>query len=169
MIMRVLTVLLFLIVSASADKEKGRKPIILHRLLGTVPVELWEGDKVGVMLINDGDEKNPSPRFIVALAATRTVLDTKDLDLFRSVLSRLPRGTSIIEYDSCTIPRSWGLTEQHYEAYCDVFDDLGLKFSEERRITCTCDATTRPVKRAGKGRSPSSKQPDANGDQKTKP
>lgn len=111
--------------------------------VGEVPVELHEGDKYAVMLVNDGGEDSPSPRYILALAESRTVLDTKDLNLFKSVLSKIPKGTTIFEYDSCTVPRSWGLKAAQFDAYTAIFKDLGLKVSEDRRITCYCESVAK--------------------------
>jgi hypothetical protein len=115
------------------------KPVVLFRI-GDVPVELREGDKFAVMLVNDGGEDDPSPRYILALAESRTVLDTKDRSLFKSVLSKTPKGTTIFEYDSCTVPRSWGLKKSQIEAYKALFKELGLKVSEDPRITCYCES-----------------------------
>lgn len=118
---------------------KGQKAVVLFRI-GEVPVELREGDKFAVMLVNDGGEEDPIPRYILALAESRTVLDTKDLSLFKSVLSKIPKGTTIFEYDSCSVPRSWGLEEAQIEAYTAVFKDLELTVSEDPRITCYCES-----------------------------
>ncbi len=125
-----------LILSAIA---KEAKPLILYRI-GDVPVEMHEGDDYAVMLINDGGEEDPSPRYILAIAKTRTVIDTKDLELFTSLLKRIPKESTLYEYGSCTVPRSWSLTEAHLEAYNNTFKDLGLKISEDPRTTCYCDS-----------------------------
>jgi hypothetical protein len=60
---------------------KEQKPLIVYRI-GDVPVAMREDDEYGVMLVNDGWEEDPSPRYIVAIAKTRTVVDTKDLEVF---------------------------------------------------------------------------------------
>lgn len=118
---------------------KEPKPLIVYRI-GDVPVEMREGDEYGVMLVNDGWEEYPSPRYIVAIAKTRTVVNTKDLDLFKSVVKRIPKGSTIFEYGSCTVPRSLGLTEDHFNAYNEVFSKFGLTVSDEPRITCYCES-----------------------------
>lgn len=88
---------------------------VLYHIEGVVPVEMQAGDEYGVMLVNDGGEEDPSPRYIIAIAKTRTVVDTKDLDLFRAVLKRISEGATIFRYDSCTVPRSWGLRNEHFD------------------------------------------------------
>jgi hypothetical protein len=115
------------------------KPLVIYKILGTVPVEMRDGDKFAVMLINEGGETAPSPRYVFAVADSRTVVDTKDIAIFRAALATLPKGTEIMKYGSCSAPRSWGLRQNHFKAYDKIFEDLGLKFSEELRLTCYCE------------------------------
>lgn len=120
---------------------KEPEPLILYRI-GDVPVEMLKGDEFGVMLINDGggeEEEEPSPRYILALAGSRTVLDTKDLGLFRELLKRIPEGSVIFRYDSCSVPRAWGLNEKQISDFQDSFKKQGLSLSEDPRITCYCE------------------------------
>lgn len=138
-----LTCLLLILLSLGGFVfAKDQKAVVLFRI-GEVPVELRKGDKFAVMLVNDGGEDDPSPRYILALAESRTVVDTKDLSLFKAVLSKIPKGSTIFEYDSCSVPRSWGLKEAQVEAYTALFKDLGLKISEDPRITCYCESVGR--------------------------
>ncbi|MFK7850550.1 MAG: hypothetical protein AB8D78_06185 [Akkermansiaceae bacterium] len=113
------------------------KPLVLYRI-GDVPVEMREGDTYGVMLVNEGGKKHPSPRYILAMAKTRTLVDTKDIEVFRAMVKRLPKGATVFEYDSCTVPRSWGLKDEQYIAYNKALKDAGLEISEETRRTCYC-------------------------------
>ena len=131
------TLVAILLTSWATAKEP--MPLIVYRI-GDVPVEMREGDEYGVMLVNDGWEEDPSPRYVVAIAKTRTVVDTKDLELFKSIVKRIPKGSTIFEYGSCTVPRSWGLTEDHFNTYYKVFIELGLTLSDEPRTTCYCDS-----------------------------
>jgi hypothetical protein len=131
------TLITILLTSWAIAKEP--KPLIVYRI-GDVPVEMREGDEYGVMLVNDGGEENSSPRYIVAIAKTRTVVDTKDLELFKAIMERIPKGSTIFEYGSCTVPRSWGLTENHFKTYNEIFSGLGLTLSDEPRTTCYCDS-----------------------------
>jgi hypothetical protein len=137
--MKPILVTLATILLTSWATAKEPKPLIVYRI-GDVPVEMREGDEYGVMLVNDGWEEDPSPRYIVAIAKTRTVVDTKDLELFRSIVKRIPKGSTIFEYGSCTVPRSWGLTEDHFKTYNEVFSGLGLTVSDEPRTTCYCES-----------------------------
>jgi len=129
-----------ILISSATAKEP--KPLIFYRI-GDVPVEMREGDKYGVMLVNDGWEEDPSPRYIIAIAATRTVVDTKDIELFKAIVKRIPKGSTVFEYGSCTVPRSWGLKEEHFNAYNEVFTELGLTVSEEPRTTCYCESVAK--------------------------
>ena len=99
---------------------------------------MCEGDDYGVMLVNDGWEEDPSPRYILAIAKTRTLIDTKDLELFKAMLKRIPKGSTLHSYDSCMVPRSYGLKKGDFDAYETAFKDLGLKISEDARTTCYC-------------------------------
>lgn len=128
-----------LITSAHA---KESKPLVLYRI-GDVPVEMRNSDKYGVMLVNEGGEKDPSPRYIVAIAETRTVVDTKDIELFKAIIKRIPKGTTVFEYGSCTVPRYWGLKDEHFKAYNEVFSEFGVTVSEEQRITCYCESVAK--------------------------
>jgi len=167
---RAAVIFVLLVAFAATGTAKESTPIVLYRIMGKIPaVEMLEGDKVGIMLINDGDKKEPSPRFVLAIASSRTVIDTKDLELFKSVLSRLPKGTELIEYDTCTVHRSWGLKGEHYDAYYKVFEDLGLQVSEDTRTICTCDAMTRPVERSSVAEAAPAEDSKIEGDRNAKP
>lgn len=127
---------------ASLADAKEPKPLILYRI-GDVPVEMCQGDEFGVMLVNDGNEDAPSPRYILAILSTRTVIDTKDSELFKTLLKRIPKGSTVFEYVSCTVPRSWGLTDEHLSIFESAFKDSGLIISEVPRITCYCESVTK--------------------------
>lgn len=49
---------------------KEAKSLIIYRI-GKVPIEMREGDAYGIMLVNDGREEDPGPRYILAIAKTR--------------------------------------------------------------------------------------------------
>ncbi len=132
---------LFLLGVSGSVATEPPEPLVLYRI-GQVPIELAGGDPVAVMLINAGGEEEPIPRYIVALAESRTVVDTRDLDLFRSVLQGIPTGTEVFRYDSCTVSRSWGLLEEQFAAYEAVFIQLDIRLSAETRITCYCTLDT---------------------------
>jgi len=138
-LLTLLPIVAMLISSANAEAPD---PLVLYRI-GDVPVKMQNGDKFGVMLVNDGGEEDPSPRYIVAIAETRTVVDTKDIEVFKSIVKRIAKGSTVFEYGSCTVPRSWGLKEEHFKAYDDVFKELGLQVSEEPRITCYCESVVK--------------------------
>ncbi len=122
---------------APAENAKEAKPLIIYRM-GEVPIEMREGDAFGIMLVNDGSEEDPVPRYIIAVAKTRIVIDTKNFELFKAMIKPLPKGTIMFEYGSCSVPRSWGLKEEHVKAYYTMFKELGLVISEKPRTTCYC-------------------------------
>lgn len=128
--------LICILLLSNIQAEGEKKPLIIYRIVKDCPIILK--DEYGVMLLNDGWENNPSPRYIFARLSTRTILVTKDLAEFKHALSRLPKGTVIHSYGSCTVPRSHGLKQEHFDAYDAVFKKLKLKISEEPRITCYC-------------------------------
>lgn len=135
-------VILAIIALTSLANAKEPKPLIIYRI-GDVPVEMRESDEFGVMLINDGGEDAPSPRYILAISSMRTVIDTKDFELFKTLLKRIPKGSTVFEYGSCTVPRSWGLTDKHFSIFEGAFTESGLAISKESRITCYCESITR--------------------------
>lgn len=135
----ILTLVVAAVALNSSARAEELKPLILYQI-GDVPVEMRDEDEYGVMLVNDGWEEDPSPRYILAIAKTRTLIDTKDLDLFKAMLKRIPKGATLFRYGSCTVPRYWGLKEKDFEAYENAFKELDLKVSEDPRITCYCES-----------------------------
>ena len=100
-------------------------------------------DDYGVMLINEGGEKDPTPRYILAIRKTRTLVDTRDLAVFRLGLATLAKGSTIYQYDSCTVPRSYGLTQAQHDAFYGAIKKAGLKLGEDKeldRLICYCKA-----------------------------
>ena len=134
-----LVVLVALVALGASARGKELEPLVFYRI-GEVPVEMRKGDDYVVMLVNDGWEEDPSPRYILAIAKTRTLIDTKDLELFKAMLKRIPKGSTLFAYGSCTVPRSWGLKKSDFEAYTSAFKELGLKISDDFRTTCYCDS-----------------------------
>ena len=125
-------------IAIAEPNDRVQEALVIFRISeAKVPVVLR--DEYAVMLINDGDREEPSPRYIFARLSTRTVLETKDLSEFRFVLSRLPKGSTVFEYDSCTVRRAWGLTEGQVTDFEESLSDLGLLLGEDRRITCYCE------------------------------
>jgi hypothetical protein len=128
--------------AAEAPPVASPEPMILYRIVDKVPVKLRKEDRYGVMLINDGDRENPSPRYILAIAASRTLVDTKDLQTFEDALAKIPKGAVIHTYDSCSCPRSFGLNATQWARYEALFIKHGLKRAAEERITCYCRAVS---------------------------
>ena len=112
-------------------------PLKLYSIIEGVDVLLK--DEVGAMLINDGTQEHPIPRYIVAINGSRTVVDTRDLEIFRQALHSLPHKAEAFFYDSCTMPRSYGLTGPQEKEFNRSFELAGIALRKDiRRITCYC-------------------------------
>lgn len=85
--MRTLLILATIALTTLVDANEPKSLVLYH--FGEIPVEMRRGDAYGVMLINDGWEEDPSPRYIRAIAKTRTVVDTKDIELSQTILRRI--------------------------------------------------------------------------------
>lgn len=134
--MRTALCALFFSLALSIHGSAG-EPIVLYRL-GEVPFELREGDRYGIMLVNRGGESAPRAEYILANRATRQVLRTEDFAAFKTELAKLPKGTKVARYDSCTVSRSWGLSEKELAAFETLLRQSGLSVDEDFRITCYC-------------------------------
>lgn len=117
-----------------------REPLKLYTLPGGVDVVLVGDDECGAMLVNDGTEEAATPRYILAIRSTQTLIDTRDLAVFRAALRTLPASTQVFKYDSCTVPRSFGLSESQVGAFRESFQRAHLRFRDDApRITCYCE------------------------------
>lgn len=134
MISRIIVVTLCLVASAFANSEK---PLVLYNF-NEVSIEMYADDTYGVLLVNDHFGEGASPRYILAISKTRTVLDTKDFALFKSVIKQLPKKVTVYEYSSCSVPRSWGLKSDQLDKFYELFEELGLTLSVKPRVTCYC-------------------------------
>ncbi len=99
------------------------------------PVVLREGDKYGVLLLNDSKDRGSSPRYILAMAENRTLIDTKNLEFFRLILTQLPKGSVIYPYDTASVSASWGINGDEYQSYLKAIADAGLVLSDQLRLT----------------------------------
>ena len=118
------------------------EPFVIFRI-GEVPVKLR--DDYGVMLINAGNETRPSPRFLIAMNRGRTLMETADLAIAAQALKLIPKGSSIRWYDSCSVPRSWGLPDNLREDLEAAIKRAGLKLLEDPDITCYCEQPAPPA------------------------
>lgn len=93
----------------------------------------------GTMLFNEG-EKQPKPRYVLASRAKKTVFSTYNFNEFKKALAKLPRGSKIRHYDSCTVSQSYGLKQSTIDAYEALPKQLKLKVVSEPNITCVCES-----------------------------
>ncbi len=137
-------------------------PLTLYTIVDGADVALK--DPLGTMLINDGTEEHPIPRYILGIKSSRTLIDTKDLGTFRSALRALQEPQEVFLYDSCTMPRSWGLTEAQKNGFRESFALSGHTLRDEvKRTTCYCSRMT------ATSEEPSKKQTIASTPQPQKP
>jgi len=126
--------------AASDQSTKAAKePFVIYFITKNCPVVLE--DEVGVMLINTGWEENPSPKYIIALSKGRTLLGTTDAKVADQALRLIPRGTKVRWYDSCSIPRSYGLPDSVRKDFLAAIRKAGLTMYEDDNITCYCEKT----------------------------
>lgn len=132
-----LAALLFSIGSNAFAQEPDNR-IRMYTLSPRVDIVLR--DPYGVLLVNDGDEKNPSPRYILAIRKSRKVVDTTDRDVFIQALQEIPKDSRLIRHDSCTVPRSYGLTRKQKSDFERMIRNAGLGMPQSKmRITCYCE------------------------------
>jgi hypothetical protein len=110
----------------SIDAYDHEEPFALHE------------DAYGVVLYNDGSEAKPQARYIFASQRTREIVNTDDLTVFKQALAKVPRGTKVGCYDTCTMPRSYGLPQQIISRFYQALTKAGLTLEEETRRVCYC-------------------------------
>ncbi len=112
---------------------------VIFHITPEAPVVLV--DDYGLMLINEdigGQNQKPQPRFIVACKSSRQLVDTQDLKIAALALSTIPTGRRIRWYDSCTMPRSYGLPASVHHDLQTAIKNSGLIILDEPNITCYC-------------------------------
>ncbi|BCU77292.1 hypothetical protein [Luteolibacter sp. LG18] len=92
----------------------------------------------GVVLANAGNETHPRPRFIFARQSTREIVDTEDPAVFRAVLAKVPAGTAVLRYETCSVPRCFGLSEGQVGDFTQAITDAGLALESEVETVCYC-------------------------------
>jgi hypothetical protein len=118
-------------------KAPKKEPFIIYRITEACPVKLV--DDFGVMLINTGGEENPSPKFIVGMRQSRTLIETSDPKVAEGALKLIPKGSKIRWYDSCTVPRSYGLPRATRQGFIKAMKTAGLVLLRDEDITCYCE------------------------------
>lgn len=133
-LLKVVSATIFAAFIMTLEGFADEKPLLLYRS-GNLRVEMRAKDEYAVMLVNDGGEFKASPRYILAIEKSRTVLDTKDYELFKLALSSLPEGTKVYEYGSAGVPRSWGLKKRNFNEWKMAFLKNRIIISEDKRVT----------------------------------
>ena len=89
-------------------------------------------------LYNDGTEHRPIARYILACQSTREIVHTKDFALWQQAVTKIPRGTKVGSYDTCSVPRSYGLPDAVIHQFEQAFSDAGLQVETDLREVCYC-------------------------------
>jgi hypothetical protein len=110
----------------SIDAFDHVEPFILHQ------------DDFGVVLYNSGSEDSPIPRYIIAFQGTREIVHTGDFEAFKHALSRVPKGSIVGRYDTCSVPRAYGLPSSVVMQFEQSLTDAGLKVEDDARGVCYC-------------------------------
>jgi len=109
---------------------------VIYRVFGRIPMVLDRD--YGVMPINDGDERKPRARFILAIRKERKLIDTHNFATFRKALRRIPRGTAVYPYDTCIVLRSYGLSASDFRRFDRAMRRFKHLKPEEGRGICIC-------------------------------
>ena len=122
-------------ISQTAAKAEP-EDFTIYRIYDRVPVHLV--DAFGVMLINTREE-NPSPQFIIAIRQSRTLISTSDAKMAAQALKLIPKGSKVRWYDSCTVPRSYGLPASVRDRFEASIKAAGLVLLDDYKLTCYCE------------------------------
>lgn len=95
-------------------------------------------DDYGVVLYNDGSEEKPVARYVVAFQGTREIVSTGDFGEFQKALAKIPKGASAGRYNTCSVPREYGLDEDTISKFEDALGDAGVTVKDEGRGVCYC-------------------------------
>jgi hypothetical protein len=95
-------------------------------------------DDYGVILANEGGEEAPSPRYILAQQSTKEITNTTDFSIFVAALAKVPRGSTVGRYDTCSVPRAWGLPIAVIDKFEAALKDRNLVIVSDERGVCYC-------------------------------
>jgi hypothetical protein len=95
-------------------------------------------DEYGVILANNGEVESPTPRYILACNSTKRIVDTNDFKVFLTEVNQIPRNSTIGRYDTCSIPRAYGLSNDVCHGFVKALTDRGLIIETECRGVCYC-------------------------------
>lgn len=92
----------------------------------------------GVLLLNEGGEVAPKPLYILAFQKTKEIFRSHDLEEFKAELAKVPKGAVVGRFETCTMPRSWGLPEEQRKTFRNALDERELVIEVDGRIVCYC-------------------------------
>lgn len=93
-------------------------------------------EEFGVVLYNGGSETQPVTHYILACQSTRNIINTADFSRFQEALSKIPKGTVVGRYDTCSVSRAYGLSEPVIIQFGEALTKAGLTI--ENRSVCYC-------------------------------
>ncbi|WP_050027213.1 hypothetical protein [Verrucomicrobium sp. BvORR034] len=97
-------------------------------------------DPYEVLLMNDGTEEAPKARYVVAERATRRITDTYDYAEYLREIQRIPPGSVVGWFDTCSVPRAYGLPDAVKLACESALSAAGLQVETDGRGVCYCPA-----------------------------
>lgn len=128
--------------AGTGEKRDEPQKVVLHSITrtgaGASAAELILKDDYGFVLLNAGDVKNPVLKIIFGSKKDNRVEVAATWPEAEKIIAKIPAGSLIFEYDTCTMPRSYGLPEETREKLSALFAGAKIKVSHEKRLTCYC-------------------------------
>ena len=90
----------------------------------------------GVVLYNAGSDSEPIACFVVAMQATRTIIHTTDYQIFKDAIARIPRGSTVANFHTCSMPMSHGLLDEDINKFESVLSGAELIITDEEVCYC---------------------------------
>ena len=101
-----------------------------------VPIPL--GADHGFLVMNAGDEDQPSPRIALGRKDRREVVAFKTVADFEAALRQIPAGTLLQRHDRCLRPASSGLEAAFLEGVEQALARSGVRVAPDTVVTCLC-------------------------------
>lgn len=101
-----------------------------------VPIPL--GTDHGFLIMNAGDEDQPSPRIALGRKDRREVVAFASIADFEAALRRIPAGTLLHRHDRCLRPASSGLEAAFLEGVEQALARSGVQVAPDTVVTCLC-------------------------------
>ena len=101
-----------------------------------IPIPL--GADLGFLVMNAGDEEEPSPRIALGRKDRHEVLTFKTVADFEAALRHLPAGALLHRHDRCLRPAASGLDTGFLEGVEQALARSGVRVAPDTVVTCLC-------------------------------